>query len=282
MSQLSWNEITDRATEFAAKWHDVRVIASERGEAQSFWSDFLTVFGIDRRRHGAFFEYAIKKGSGSQGFIDMFWPGKLLAEQKAPGRDLSKASLQAYEYLETMPDHDLPQVVVVSDFQHIRFIDLDTNESVEFHISDLPNHVKLFGFLIDQQSRNIAEQHPVNQKAAESMARLHNQLRDDNYVGHDLEVLLVRLVFCLFADDAGIFDRQVLYDYVGKRTSEDGSDLGPRMMQVFQALNTPHDARLEQGIASDLRQYVSGNYGRNAAAQLGRALHERSEYITGD
>jgi len=97
MAHLSWNEISDRATEFVSKWHDASQIYSERGEAQSFWSDFLNIYGIDRRRHGAFFEYAIKKGSGKQGFIDMFWPGKLLAEQKAPGRDLERANLQAYE-----------------------------------------------------------------------------------------------------------------------------------------------------------------------------------------
>lgn len=77
MAKLSWNEIQDRATEFASKWAGETY---EKGESQSFWSDFLAIYGIDRRRHGAFFEYAIKKGSGNQGFIDMFWPGKLLAE----------------------------------------------------------------------------------------------------------------------------------------------------------------------------------------------------------
>jgi len=78
MPRLSWNEIQDRAAAYAARWHGETY---EKGESQSFWSEFLDIFGIDRRRHGAFFEYAIKKGSGNQGFIDLFWPGYLLAEQ---------------------------------------------------------------------------------------------------------------------------------------------------------------------------------------------------------
>ncbi|OYX38563.1 hypothetical protein B7Z00_01970, partial [Candidatus Saccharibacteria bacterium 32-50-10] len=166
MAHISWNEIQDRATEFASKWQGETY---EKGESQSFWSDFLAMYGIDRRRHGAFFEYAIKKGSGSQGFIDMFWPGKLLAEQKSGGRDLGKANIQAYEYLETMPDHDLPQAIVLSDFANFVLIMQDaTNQKVEFTLEQFPKNVKLFGFLVNEQSKNLAEEDPVNIKAAEA------------------------------------------------------------------------------------------------------------------
>ena len=257
MPAISWNEIQDRAADFASKWQSETY---EKGESQSFWSDFLSIYGIDRRRHGAFFEYAIKKGGGSQGFIDMFWPGKLLAEQKSGGKDLSRANIQAYEYMETMPDHDLPEAIVLSDFANFVFILNDgKNEKVEFTLADLPKNVKLFGFLLGQTSKRLAEEDPVNRKAAESMAALHNRLQADNYTGHDLEVLLVRLVFCMFADDSGIFDHQALQTYLRERTSEDGSDLGPRLMQVFQALNTPLDSRqtsLDESIAS--LPYVNG------------------------
>lgn len=256
MTQLSWNEIQNRATEFASKWARETY---EKGESQSFWSDFLGIYGVDRRRHGAFFEYAIKKGSGKQGFIDMFWPGKLLAEQKSGGKDLARASIQAYEYLETMPDHDLPEAIVVSDFATFQFIRLDTRDTVDFQLQDLPKNVKLFGFLINQASKHLAEESPVNRQAAEAMANLHNQLRDDNYTGHDLEILLVRLVFCMFADDSGIFDHSMLQEYLEQRTSEDGSDLGPRLIQVFQTLNTPvtdRQSSLDEVVAS--LPYVNG------------------------
>lgn len=256
MPNLSWNEIQDRATEFAAKWAGETY---EKGESQSFWSDFLNVYGIDRRRHGAFFEYAIKKGSGKQGFIDMFWPGKLLAEQKSGGKDLGAAGVQAYEYLETMPDHDLPQAIVVSDFATFKIRDLEIRDEIEFSLADFPKHVKLFAFLIDQTSKKTAEEQPVNRKAAEAMARLHNQLRDDNYTGHDLELLLVRLVFCMFADDSGIFEHAQLHDYLVNRTSEGGSDLGNRLVQLFEVLNTPRDAR-QHSLDDDLLafEYING------------------------
>ncbi|MBP6041618.1 class I SAM-dependent DNA methyltransferase [Candidatus Saccharibacteria bacterium] len=257
MANLSWNEIQNRATEFSAKWAGETY---EKGESQSFWSEFLQIFGVDRRRHGAFFEYAIKKGSGKQGFIDMFWPSMLLAEQKSGGKDLDKASLQAYEYLATMPDHDLPQAIVVSDFASFIFIKNDgTNQKVNFKLEDLSKNVKLFGFLIEQKSKHLAEEDPVNVKAAEAMARLHNQLRDDNYTGHDLELLLVRLVFCMFADDSGIFEQGLLSDYLTNRTSDDGSDLGSRLLQIFEILNTnlaDRQTSLDEALAS--LPYVNG------------------------
>jgi hypothetical protein len=255
--QLSWNEIQDRAVEFSAKWEGETY---EKGESQSFWGEFLDIFGIDRRRHGAFFEYAIKKGSGKQGFIDMFWPSMLLAEQKSGGKDLDKASIQAYEYLATMPDHDLPQAIVVSDFAEFIFIKNDgTNQKVAFSLKDLSKNVKLFGFLIEQKSKHLVEEDPVNIEAAEAMARLHNQLRDDNYTGHDLELLLVRLVFCMFADDSGIFEQGLLGEYLRDRTSEDGSDLGARLLQVFEVVNSKLSDRqtsLDEALAS--LPYVNG------------------------
>jgi hypothetical protein len=256
VANLSWTEIQDRAVEFATRWEGETY---EKGESQSFWSDFLSIFGVDRRRHGAFFEYAIKKGSGNQGFIDLFWPGKLLAEQKSAGKDLSKAGLQAYEYLEAMPDHDLPHAIVVSDFASFQVIDLDTRQTVEFSLLDLHKHVKLFAFLLGKQSKYIVEDNPVNRQAAEAMAKLYTLLRDDNYTGHDLEVLLVRLVFCMFADDAGIFERGALYQYLSDRTSDDGSDFGSRLIQVFEVLNTPLDKRqnsLDEALYS--LPYVNG------------------------
>jgi hypothetical protein len=183
-----------------------------------------------------------------------------LAEQKSGGKDLAKASIQAYEYLETMPDHDLPEAIVVSDFASFVFILNDgTNEKVEFTLEDLPKHVKLFAFLINQTSQKLAEEDPVNRDAAEAMARLHNQLRDNNYTGHELEILLVRLVFCMFADDSGIFDSQALRLYLHNRTSEDGSDLGLRLVQVFEALNTPlaeRQSTLDEAVAT--LPYVNG------------------------
>jgi hypothetical protein len=242
MPRPSWTDIQNRALQFASRWQGETY---EKGESQTFWSEFLSIFDIDRRRHGAFFEYAIKKGNGKQGFIDLFWPGKLLAEQKSAGKDTAKARLQAYDYLETMPDHDLPQMIVVSDFATFELIDnrVVPNTTFTFALEDLPKHVRHFAFLIDERTEQYAEEDPVNRTAAENMAKLHNQLADARYTGRDLEMLLVRLVFCLFADDAHIFERNQFANYLRNRTRDDGSDLGPQLVQIFEVLNTPDDQR---------------------------------------
>lgn len=253
---VSWNEIETRAFQFAGRWKGETY---EKGSSQLFWSEFLTMFDVDHRRHGAFFEYAIKKLSGKQGFIDLFWPGKLIAEQKSAGKDLDKANFQALEYLDTMPDHDLPQFIVVSDFATFQVMELSTGKKSSFTLAQLPDRVKVFGFLRDETSITLAEEDPVNRKAAEGMARLHNLLRDSRYVGHDLELLLVRLVFCLFADDAQIFEKGSFQRYLQQRTRADGSDLGPQLGQIFEVLNTPDDER-QTTLDQDLQAfpYING------------------------
>lgn len=256
MARLSWNEIQARAAAFAEEWAGETY---EKGESQSFWAAFLEVFGINRRRAGGYFEYAVKLEGGHRGFIDMFLPGRLLAEQKSAGRDLTAARGQAFEYLDGLDDHDLPQAVVLCDFASFQHVDLDTRVVTEFTLEQLPNHVRLFGPLIEKQSAKADEASPVNRQAAERMAELHNALETAGYIGHKLELFLVRLVFCLFAEDAGIFEPKQFRDYVRHRTSEDGTDVGPRLSKLFEVLNTPIAERsvaMDEDLASF--PYVNG------------------------
>jgi hypothetical protein len=91
----------------------------------------------------------------------------------------------------------------------------------------------------------VREQDPVNIKAAERMGRLHDLMKETGYFGYALEVYLVRLLFCLFAEDTGIFQPQQFQEYIEQRTHEDGSDLGPQLSVFFHILNTPEDRRLK-------------------------------------
>ena len=145
MPPISWNEIQNQAAEFASKWEGETY---EKGESQSFWSDFLSVYGIDRRRQGALFEYSTKKVSGTRGFIDLFWPGKLVAEQKSAGRNLEDAEKQASEYVLAMSDDELPQAIVVSDFATFKLFNLLKKEKVEFTLAQFHGNEHAFGFLI--------------------------------------------------------------------------------------------------------------------------------------
>ncbi len=95
------------------------------------------------------------------------------------------------------------------------------------------------------KKRNYKEQDPANIKAAELMGKLHDRLKEIGYEGHPLEVYLVRLLFCLFADDTTIFNKQQFQDFIEQRTSEDGSDLASKLQELFQVLNTPNDKRFK-------------------------------------
>ena len=255
--RLSWNEVRVRAASFAEEWRDA---AYEKGETQSFYNDFFEVFDV-RRRSVARYEEHVAKLDNRSGFIDLFWPGVLIVEQKSAGRDLGKAYGQAGEYFDALSERDRPRYILVSDFQTFELHDLDEREVVVFPLADLPAHVEAFGFILGVQRRKFRDQDPANIEAAELVGRLHDALDDAGYQGHDLERLLVRIVFCLFADDTGIFEpRDILFDFLESRTRADGMDLGPMLAQLFQVLNTPDDDRTAT-LDEDLARfpYVNGD-----------------------
>ena len=238
--RLSWNEMRVRAASFAEAWRDA---AYEKGETQSFYNDFFEVFGV-RRRSVARYEERVAKLNNRSGFIDLFWPGVLLVEQKSAGHDLARAYGQAGEYFDALPERDRPRYILVSDFQSFELHDLDEREAVAFPLAELPDHVEAFGFILGIQRRTFRDQDPANIEAAELVGRLHDALDATGYRGHDLERFLVRIVFCLFADDTGIFEpRDIFFDFLSTRTSRDGANLGPWLAQLFQVLDTREEDR---------------------------------------
>ncbi len=252
---LSWNEIKSRATAFSNEWKDE---VSEDAEAKSFWDGFFNIFGISRRRV-ATFEQQVKKIDDKTGFIDLLWKGTILIEHKSRGKDLDKAYQQAKDYFPGLTDKELPRYILVSDFERFRLFDLEENKQHEFTLNELVNNVSLFGFIAGYQKRSYKEQDPVNIEAAELMGKLHDKLKAIGYTGHHLELYLVRLLFCLFADDTNIFEKGILYDYLDLKTNEDGSDLARAIAELFQILNTAPDKRfknLDESLAAF--PYVNG------------------------
>ena len=255
--RLSWNEVRVRAATFAEEWSNA---VRETSETQSFYNAFFRVFGVERRSVARYEEH-VAKLDNSSGFIDLFWPGVLIVEQKSAGRDLGKAYGQAGEYFDALKERDRPRYILVSDFQTLELHDLDERTEVRFSLKDLPAHVEHFGFILGVQKRTFRDQDPANIKAAELVGRLHDKLDTAGYRGHDLERFLVRIVFCLFADDTGIFEpRDIFLEFVETRTSEDGADLGPWLAQLFQVLDTPEDER-GSALDEDLARfpYVNGD-----------------------
>ena len=255
--RLSWNEVRARAATFADDWRDA---AYEKGETQSFYNDFFEVFGV-RRRSVARYEEHVRKLNDRSGFIDLFWPGVLIVEQKSAGRDLDKAYGQAGEYFDALRERERPRFVLVSDFQTFALHDLDERAKVEFLLADLPAHVESFGFILGVQRRTFRDQDPANIEAAELVGRLHDALADAGPRGHELERFLVRLVFCMFADDTGVFEpRDIFLDFIETRTGRDGADLGPWLAQLFEVLDTPEGDRAAT-LDEDLARfpYINGD-----------------------
>ena len=316
--RLSWNEVRARAAALAHEWRDA---AYEKGETQSFYNEFFEVFGV-RRRTVARYEERVAKLDNRRGFIDLFWPGVLIVEQKSAGRDLDKAYGQAGEYFDALPERERPRYIMVSDFRTFELRDLEEGETVAFALADLPSHVEAFGFILGVQRRTFRDQDPANVEAAELVGRLHDALAEVGYRGHDLERFLVRIVFCLFADDTGVFEpRDIFFDLLESRTTEDGSDTGPRLAQLFQVLDTPEgdrqknldedlarfpyvngdlfegqlrirrstlpcveslSFRLVETLARDFRRAVPVGHGAGRAAGAGCTLHDREKHSEGD
>lgn len=238
---LSWNEIKDRALQFSKEWADT---TNEEADAKPFLDAFFNVFGISRKKV-ATFEERVKKLDDHDGYIDLLWKGTLLVEMKSRGKDLDKAFVQAKEYVEALKEHEIPDYILISDFEKFRLHNLVDKSVIEFKISQLINFVEYFGFIAGYQKYTYKEQDPVNIQAAELMGVLHDKLKGVGYEGHQLEVYLVRILFCLFADDTTIFDKNLFYEYINQRTNEDGSDLGSKLSELFYVLDTPREKRLK-------------------------------------
>jgi type I restriction-modification system DNA methylase subunit len=251
---LSWNEINKRAIDFSTEWKNVDC---ERAEAKSFWDSFFNVFGISRKRIASF-EKPVKLLGEKQGLIDLFWKGTLLVEHKSKGKDLDKAYSQAMNYFSGLKEYELPKYVLVSDFDRFRLYDLEENTQNEFNLIDLHKNIHLFGFVAGYRKQTYKDEDPVNIKAAELMGKLHDKLLESGYSGHQLEVLLVRILFCLFADDTGIFEKGTFTEFV-EQVALDGSDTGSKLANLFQILNTP-EAKRHKTLDERLSQfrYING------------------------
>ncbi|MGD9707693.1 MAG: class I SAM-dependent DNA methyltransferase, partial [Candidatus Delongbacteria bacterium] len=236
---LSWNEIKERATHFSAEWANA---FNEDAEAKTFLFEFFNVFGISQRKVSNF-EHRVKKLDDHDGYIDLFWPQTILVEMKSRGKSLDKAYLQAREYLKAVREFELPKYILVSDFEHFRLYDLEDDALMEFKLAELVHNVQHFGYLLGYQKKIYKEQDPANVKAAELMGKIHDRLKEIGYTDHPLEVYLVRILFCLFAEDTTIFEKEQFQDYIVQRTNVDGSDLAAKLQELFQVLNTPNEKR---------------------------------------
>lgn len=273
MAKLTWNETRDRALRFSKEWAKAR---HEEQDKQTYWNEFFECFGVPRKSV-AVFEHAVANLKGHYGFLDLFWPGIMLIEHKSRGASLDKAESQAFKYLEDLARegrHEaMPRYIVLCDFMRFAVYDLDPEPQknlpifdngrryrlTEFTLPELHKHVREFAFVRGEKTIRLDPEDPANLKATQLLADLHDALESTGFVGHALERMLVRLLFCLFAEDTGIFDVPGSFTALIERSREDGAELGPQLAQLFQVLNQPPELR-QKNLDEDLAifPYVNG------------------------
>lgn len=236
---LSWNEIRARCAAFTEHWSDA---SDEDADAKSFWDHLFTCYGANRRQVASF-EAPVRMLNGNIGYIDLIWKGKLLVEHKSRGKDLNAARSQGLDYIERLKPHERPRWLVTSDFARFYIYDLHNGHEDSLLLTDLAARAELFGFLAGYEPKRPSSETPVNLEAVARLGGLYDAMKAGGYPDEDLPMFLVRVLFCLFAEDTGVFGRDVFTDFICYRTQEDGSDLGPRLEQFFRVLDTPKDRR---------------------------------------
>lgn len=261
---LSWDEIRKNAKRFSNRWENA---IREEAETQPFLISFLNVFGVDyykiSENKEAYFEYKVPQEEGHKGYIDFFWKGKILVEMKSRGKSLEAALKQAYRYVVALPANEMPPLIMVCDFENIWINIRETQNTYTFKTKDLYKKVRYFADIAgystirpESEENNIA----VNINASQKLSKLHDICKNYGYNTHSLEIYLVRILFCLFAENTGIFEKFSFKDYV-ESSNENAEDLPMKIQKVFEVLNTSDKERAtKKYLTPDLLQfrYING------------------------
>lgn len=259
-SARSLQYLRREAGAFAHRWKGT---TQENANTQLFWTEFFQIFGVDAKRVVLFERHAERLSTGGAGRIDVFWPGEFLVEQKSFGKDLYKATSQAFDYLDGLPDRELPHTVVVSDFESFEVHDLSSSpiRVTKFKLNQLPQRIALFTWMAGYTRRPsvLAGEHEANRKAVKKMADLYDALAQETLSDHFTSVFLTRILFLLFGEDTGLIERGLFAQTIRDRSAEDGSDLGALLADLFQVLDTDPRERSPRTDEMLLRfPYVNG------------------------
>ncbi|GAB3947491.1 DNA methyltransferase [Corynebacterium tapiri] len=259
------------ARRFSEEWADR---GYEKGDTATFWNELLrTVVGM----HDIVTSVRYEERTDARGFIDVtIADAKTIIEQKSLGVSLDKPDVrqgqqvtpfeQARNYANTLPYSQRPRYIIVCNFGQFRIHDLERQRPdqnyLSFTLAELPEQFHLLDFLIDPQRSRQQREERVTMDAGELIATLYRALRqqyidpDSAASQHSLNVLCVRLVFCLFAEDAGLFGKDAFYSYLHGTPA---NRIRGRLLELFEVLDTPVDQR-DPYLTDDLRSfpYVNG------------------------
>ncbi len=265
MSNIS-REMRENAEAFIIRW---RGTTTERAEAQTFTNEFFEIFGLYRKDYAQFEKPIQKKDETGTGFADLFWSGKLIIESKSAHLDSDKhwdkTLQQAEEYIENLFPHQRPQYIMLMNFKRIKKYSVEVSKSNKIKInfiSETPLEklaLKLdeFVFFLEFANRLEEDEIIVNQEAARRIANVYDAIDRKGYNSNDIAILLARLLFCLFAEDTGIFDKKQFENYIQEQTT--GKTLGDHLLALFKTLDTEVGSRKAINKHLSKFPYVNGD-----------------------
>jgi SAM-dependent methyltransferase len=256
--KLTTEEMCARAAGFQKEFE---AVSCEINEAQAFVTSLLHVFGIPNPCEVGEFGHPVRGLKKSSLRMDYLWKGVLGVVMKAKGMCLPKEMEQLERNVARLHPDEAPELMLVCDFTTIFLKNRDSGDGWTFDTRELDRHLKLFSPLAGQGTPpSLGEQAQADSAAVGHIARLHDSLKRRGYDGHSLEVCLVRLLFCMFAEDTGVFPENVFREYIDA-SRPDGSDLAGRLGMLFEHLDTPDEERDAKAfLPAELRQfsYVDG------------------------
>ena len=272
MSMKTEKQMAAAAASFAERWAGR---GYEKGETQPFWIDLLTeVYGVENPTEFIRFEQQVK--SGTTNFIDARIPStKVMIEQKSLGKDLREPRVQsdgtrlnpfqqAKRYNAEQPYSERARWIVTCNFEEFLVYDMEqpNGEPEQIWLRNLAKEYYRLQFLVDTGSEHLSKEMEVSMHAGEIVGRIYEALLrqyDDSSPEalRWLNILCVRIVFCLYAEDAGIFLRDQFHDYLARYEAD---DMRQAMLKLFEVLNTPTDRR-SRYLKDDLKAFPYTNGG---------------------
>lgn len=261
------------AAEFAERW---KGRGYERGESQPFWIDLLSnVFGIETPTDG-FIRFEDHRMVDASNFIDGRIPStRVLIEQKSLGKDLRKGNVQADKsvlnpfqqarrYVVSLPVSEHPRWIVTCNFSEFLVYDMEqpNGEPEQILLENLGKEYYRLMFLVDSKNEHLSKEMEVSMQAGEIVGRIYEALLkqyNDNSPEalRWLNILCVRIVFCLYAEDAGVFTHDQFHDYLVRYEAE---DFRRALRDLFEVLNTPQEKRSKY-LKDDLKAFPYTNGG---------------------
>ena len=284
------------ARDFAAHWEGK---GYEKGESQIFWTTLLNqVFGIEHPETFIIYEHQVKLDHTS--FIDGFIPTtKVMIEQKSLGKNLGEGIKQsdgsvlnpfqqAKRYAAELPYSQRPRWIVTCNFAEFWVYDMEqpNGEPQKILLKDLEKEYYRLPFLVDEGNEHLKREMEVSVKAGNLVGIIYDKLleqygADDPETLRSLNILCVRLVFCLYAEDAGLFNsRTAFHDYLNANPPQ---KLRRALVDLFAVLDTPlaeRDKYLEDDLAAF--PYVNGGLFSDKTIEIPQFTDELKQLILED